>query len=59
MQFITDLATVQSSKLLLAQLFVVLGTVGIHEQIFVCSKTVYMFGNGVSSSGRGGLHLSE
>jgi hypothetical protein len=44
--------SVQSNKLLLpllALLFLVLDPIGTHDQIFVRSKTIYMFQNGVSS----------
>jgi hypothetical protein len=42
-----------------AYLFLVSGFVGTHDQIFVRSKTVYIFRNGVFSSTKGGVSLSE
>jgi hypothetical protein len=53
---------VESNKLLLvspAQSFLVSGPVGTHDLIYVRSKTVYVFVNGVSFSTRGGVGVSE
>jgi hypothetical protein len=42
-----------------AQPFLVSNPVGTHGQIFIPSKVVNVFGNGVTSSTRGGVGLSE
>jgi hypothetical protein len=47
-----------SGNLLLALASTVLGF-GPHDHIFIGSKTIYVFGNGTSSSRRGGADLSE
>jgi hypothetical protein len=36
-----------------ARLFLVLDPIATHDQIFVCSEIIYVFGNGTSSSRRG------
>jgi hypothetical protein len=61
MQLKTD-RTVQSSKLLLALTSMVILGFGPclgHDLIYVCLKTVYAFGNGVSPLMRGGVRFSE
>jgi hypothetical protein len=42
-----------------AQSFLVFSPIWTHDLIYIRSKTVYVFGNGVSSSTRGGVCLSN